>query len=182
MLLPLVPGVVLPSLPLLWVTLLFFFRIVESKWNWISLNSLFQQNYKTYQALSPLAPRLWLHICQDVLQHELKQLGMIFHFALLFFRFSSRVHHLDALLFTPIHEFISDLYTMRINFEPARSHVWSYPGISQQSLQSLGCFCVIVSKGNHSVHRTSFTDHMQSFQPFSRYPTWQFFDVHGNAF
>ena len=36
----------------------------------------------------------------------------------------------------------------RINFEPARSHVLSQPGISQQSLQSLGCFCVIASKGS----------------------------------
>ena len=88
-----------------------------------------------------------LYICQDVLQHELEQLGMMFHFALLFLRFSSRVHHFDSSLFAPIHEFITDLCTMRINFETARSHERSQPGISQQSLKSLKCFCVVVSKG-----------------------------------
>ena len=38
------------------------------------------------EALSPLVPRLWLNISQDVLQHELKQLGMMFHVARLFLR------------------------------------------------------------------------------------------------
>ena len=59
------------------------------------------------EALSPLVLRLWLHICQDVFQHELKQLCTVFNFSLLILRFFSRVHHFDALLFAPFHEFIT---------------------------------------------------------------------------
>ena len=64
--------------------------------------------------------------------------------------------------FSPIHEVIADVCTIRINFELVWSPVWSHPGFGQQSLQSLRCVCVIVSKRNHSMHRAAFTDHMQS--------------------
>ena len=64
--------------------------------------------------------------------------------------------------FSPIHEVIADVCTIRINFELAWSPVWSQPSIGQQSLQSLRCVCVIVSKRNHSMHRAAFTDHKQS--------------------
>ena len=108
------------------------------------------------EAFSPLVLRLWLHICEDVLQHELEQLGMVFIFALLFLRFSSRVPNL---------EFITVLCTMRINFEPARSHVRSQP-VSGESQMFL---C-------HYLQRES-----QRGRVFTRSPgiiPWQFLHIH----
>ena len=72
-------------------------------------------------------------------------------------------------------KFIAHLCVMRINFYPVWTHVWSQAGIGQQCLQSLRCFYVMVSKRNYGERRASFTDHMHSFHPFTRYPPWQFF-------
>ena len=131
------------------------------------------------EALSPLVLRLWLNVSQDVLKHDSKQLGMMFNFALLLLRFSSRVHF-DASLFTPLHEFITDLCTMRINFEQ-RGRMYGVNQGQSAVCAELGCFRIIVSKGDHSGHGASFADHMQSFRPFSWDPPWQFFNGHGNA-
>ena len=52
-------------------------------------NRLFLASCSVEQALSPLLLRLWLHLCSERLQHELKQLGMVFNFALWFLRSST---------------------------------------------------------------------------------------------
>ena len=83
-------------------------------------------SWQRVEAFFPLVLRLWLNIIQDVV----KQLGTMFDVALLPLRFSSRVHNFDTPLFTPIGEFIADLCTMRIDFEPAWSHLRSQPSIS----------------------------------------------------
>ena len=75
---------------------------------------------------------------------------------------------------------VSDLCTTRIDFEPAWSHVWSQPSISQQSLEMFLCHCL--RTWNHSVHRASFTDHMRSFHPFTWFQSCKFLFVHGNTF
>ena len=96
-------------------------------------NTLFLGRVK---AFSTLVFHLWLNVSQDVLKHELKQLGIMFHFALLLLRFSSKFHKFDALVFTPIHEIIGDLCAMQIDFEPGRMY-----GLSHASVHSLCRFC-----------------------------------------
>ena len=60
-------------------------------------NRLFISFLQRVEALPPLVLRLWLDICQEVLLHELKQLGTALDVALLFLRFFQRTPPLRCL-------------------------------------------------------------------------------------